>query len=492
MRAFAVLLLALVAAVAGAFAAPPAAAARPLTTAVFPTSAYESDLTYQRIRGTGAGVVRLILPWNVIAPAQGSGTRPAGFVPADPFDAAYDWGIFDRRAALARARGLEVIASVYGAPRWAQGPLNGSTAPTTEDYLRGMGTVRPIPAELGAFAAAAAERYSGRHRGLPRVRYWQLWNEPNLIYYLSPQVSGTRAESPAIYRAMLNAFADAVHRVDRTNLVVAGGTAPFTSRTGSRQLYGLGPLRFMRELLCLSESLRPTCADRARFDVWAHHPYTSGGPTRKARFKDDVSLGDLPRMRALLTAAVRHRKIVSSRPLQFWVTEFSWDTSPPDPKGVPARLHARWTSEALYRMWSNGVSLATWFQLRDDPFVPGSFYQSGLYFRGAALEQDRPKLSHQAFRFPFVALRQPRQRVLVWGRTPTSRAGTVVIERNFRGGWARVAVVRANRHGIFTARVKDPKGGSMRARFGNQRSVGFALKRPPDRSVSPFGTGWDD
>jgi hypothetical protein len=480
--------LVLVAAVALAAPAP----AQAFTTAVLPTGNIEGDVTYQRIRGAGARAVRLPLPWNEIAPVPGGIFRPQNFDPSDPFDPAYNFTLHDRRFALAAARGLDVIAVVHAAPRWAQGPLNGSSAPLTEPEARHRGTVRPDASELRAFATAIARRYSGRNPGLPRIRYWQLWNEPNLVFYLAPQVNGNRVQSAAIYRSMLNAFADGVKGVDRTNVVIAGGTAPFTSRTGQQQLFGIGPFRFMRELLCVSAALRPTCAQSARFDVWAHHPYTTGGPTRRAQRADDASLGDLPRMRALLNAAVRHRKIRSDGRLRFWVTEFSWDTRPPDPQGVPMALHARWTSEALYRMWASGVSLVTWFQLRDDPFVRGSHFQSGLYFRGATLEQDRPKLSHQAFRFPFVAFRQPRQRVLVWGRTPTSRAGTVVVERSFRGGWARVGVVRANRNGIFRAHVRDPVNGSMRARFGNERSVPFSLRQPPDRFFRPFGTGWDD
>ena len=61
----------------------------------------------------------------------------------------------------------------------------------------------------------------------------------------------------------------------------------------------------MREMLCMSSGATPraTCNDRAEFDVWAHHPYTYGGPTHSAFHPDDVSLGDLGEMRRLLDAA---------------------------------------------------------------------------------------------------------------------------------------------------------------------------------------------
>jgi hypothetical protein len=287
---------------------------------------------------------------------------------------------------------------------------------------------------------------------------------------------------------MVNAFASAVHSVDANNLVIAGGLAPFTSFVGRKNLWGVGPLQFMRMMLCVSKRLKPTCNARTSFDIWSHHPYTSGGPTHHAFLPNDVSLGDLPKMRRVLDAAIRMGHITSQHPIRFWVTEFSWDTSPPDPKGVPLRLHARWVAEALYRMWQSGVSLVTWFRLRDDPF-PSGFIQSGLYFRGRTMARDRPKPALEAFRFPFVAYRE-RHGVFLWGRTPTSQPGPVLIDERRGRRWRRLAIARANRYGIFSRRL--PMRLSARdylgARFGGERSLAFSLRRVPDRFFNPLGT----
>ena len=120
-------------------------------------------------------------------------------------------------------------------------------------------------------------------------------------------------------------------------------------------------------------------------------------------------------MRRLLRGGRRSRG-ASSRvaPLEFWVTEFGWDTDPPDRGGVPSRLHARWVSEAFYRMWKAKVTLASWFLLRDGTGDDVRF-QSGLVLPSARqnvldVRCDRPKRSLQAFRFPFVAFREPRRR----------------------------------------------------------------------------------
>jgi hypothetical protein len=201
-----------------------------------------------------------------------------------------------------------------------------------------------------------------------------------------------------------------------------------------------------------------------------------------------MSLGDLPEMRRLLMASVRAGHVGTRATPRFWVTEFGWDTKPPDPRGVPISLHTRWVAEALFRMWKAGVSLVTWVQLRDDPLTT-SFYQGGLYFRGSTIERDRPKPALRAFRFPFVAFPQ-RGGVSVWGRTPAGQPGRVLVEQSFRGRWRRLGVLRTNRYGIFERRFRfSATTGSMRARkLGTtHKAVPFSLKHVPDRFFNPFG-----
>jgi hypothetical protein len=244
----------------------------------------------------------------------------------------------------------------------------------------------------------------------------------------------------------------------------------------------------MRELFCLSSTLQAKCNDKIHFDIWAHHPYTSGGPTHHAVFANDVSLGDLPKMRRVLSAAVKAGNIQSDQPLRFWVTEFSWDTSPPDPKGVPVDLEARWVAEALYRMWSSGVSLVTWFLLRDEAPAT-SYFQSGLLFRGKSVETAKPKPAFTAFRFPLVGL-PSRGGFLIWGRTPAGKPGRVLLEQSFKGGWASLGVVRTDRVGIFQTSLRRPATGFVRARLmgSRDRARPFGLKPVPDRFYNPFGT----
>jgi hypothetical protein len=296
----------------------------------------------------------------------------------------------------------------------------------------------------------------------------------------------------------LNGFARAVHAVRAYNVVIAGGLAPFGGNSndpsGGQVLdqERIRPLQFMREMLCVSagQRPRPTCNATSEFDVWAHHPYTYGGPTHQAFHPDDVSLGDLGEMRKLLDAAAAARHIRSRGAVQFWATEFSYDSKPADPKGLDLALHARWVSEALYRMWGHGISLVTWFRLRDDPF-PQEFFQSGLYARGAAVSADKPKPALRAFRFPFVAFREKPRRVTYWGRTPSGSRRGVIVEQKVGARWARLVRPAVNRYGIFSGKVENVRGtGAIRARLasGSDVSQPFSLKVPKDFRFCPWGS----
>jgi hypothetical protein len=444
----------------------------PLRTALFDPvfSGPEQASAFAMTRSAGATYVILPVQWSSIAPA----TPQTGFVATDPTSAGYSWRGLDAQVGAAESAGLTPILEIAGTPSWA--------------YTRqpsGVNAGTPDVGDLGDFATALAVHYNGLTPGVPAEHVFQVSNEPNVSLYLDPVKAG-------VYRAMVNAVADAVHTADPTSLVVAGGLDPFGHPKSKKQTwYSVAPLAFMRSLLCLSKGAHPhaTCHDPVHFDVWAHHPYTFGGPFGKAKHPDDVELGDLPRMRALLKAGVRLHHVVSAQPVQFWVTEFGWDTNPPRKHAAPLGLASRWTAESLHQMWLSGVSLVTWFLLEDYPGP--SQYQSGLYFHSSSLDTARPKPVLTAFRFPFVAYLKKR-RVSVWGRVATSDKEVVTVQlRHGRGGkWKTVALVGSNANGIFqtTLRLHATKKDWLRASvLGSGNSLAFSLTRPKDPNIGPWG-----
>ena len=325
---------------------------------------------------------------------------------------------------------------------------------------RTPGLWRPDPAALGAFARAAALRYPG-------VRYWQAWNEPNLNIYLTPQWLAGKPASPAHYRLMLDAFYDAVKAVNPANRVI---TADGAVRATLDERKRMRPARFDRELFCVSGA---ECANPAKLDVLSHHPYSVGGPNRKALNADDVSVPDLDKLVKPLRQAERTGRVGGARHHAVWVTELSWDSSPPDPLGVPAQKQARWLEESLYVLWRGGVDTVIWFLARDQEPTPsyGDTYQSGVFLRDGT-----PQALGGGVRVPLRrGTGRGRQGPAV-GQGARRRPDRV--QRMAKGRWVSVASFQATAAGrVFTTTMHRRAGTNYRARAGAMTSLGGRAER---------------
>lgn len=456
-----------------------AGAARPLYTGLSGVFDY-NDLAYQRVAATGASFVRIGVPWGAIAPDH----QPQQWDPESPGDPNYNWGHVDGAVRNAVAAGLTPVLIVTSAPAWAQGCALPSGYPEA--------VCDPDPGQLGKFATAAARRFSGSFAGLPRVTYWQGMNEPNLSLYFLPQFEGGKPVSAYLYRRIANSFYAAIKSVNPSNLVLAAGLGPIAVPR-----YTIGPLKFARELFCLKSNLKPLpgdCEGGVNFDIFDVHPYTTGGPTHEGG-PNDVELGDIPELVEVLRAADRAKRIHGAyKRTPLWITEFSWDSKPPDPHGLPIKIESRWIDEALYLTWRAGVDHFFWFGLRDEPLLPdlpsSASAQSGMYFTGPTLADDKPKPYMYAFRFPFVAY-PGGGKLGIWGRTPTSHGGKVTIELRRGSGWRPFGTLKAGANGIFQGSFRTSYGadqrGAARARFEGTDSVPFSMRPVPDFFQRPFG-----
>ena len=430
-----------------------------------------TDTWIPRAVAEGAQIVRVNLTWSEVAPLD---LPPSSFDTADPASRAYDWSAIDASVRDLTSRGLQVLLNITGAPAWAQGPdAPPDVAP---------GTWRPDPTQFADFATAAALRYDGRfpdplHPGafLPRVRYWQPWNEPNLSYYLTPQwtqsAHGWAPASPTIYRQLLNAFYRAVKRVAASNFVVTAGTAPYGDPPGGQRM---PPVAFDRSLFCLRDNARLTpvsCPDPPHLDALSHHPYAIYGPLWHALNPGDAAVPDMYKIADVLHAAVRAGHVQPAGPKQLWVTEISWDSSPPDPDGVPIAKQADWLEQAMYVLWRQGVSTVLWLQIVDAPPIPnyGSTYQAGLYYIGGGA-----KPAAQAFRFPFVTQRSGAARIEAWGRSPAN--GNVAIEQRRGSRWVLLRTLPARVDQVFTATLPVRGYSMLRAQIGGQTSLDWTQR----------------
>jgi hypothetical protein len=414
---------------------------------------------------TGASIVRMNVRWASIAPKK----PPQGFEATNPASPGYEWAALDGAVREATAHGLEVLFTVYRAPTWAEGEGLPAGVPP--------GSWEPSPGAYGEFAEALARRYNGSFPdptnpsvAIPAVNYYEAWNEPNLAEYLTPQWRGSENRAATLYRVLLNSFYRAVKSAAPHAKVLAGALAPFGEEPGGARTR---PVLFLRNLLCLNgDALRPvSCPEPAHFDILSHHPIAVGEPTASAVSPLDATTPDLGRLTAVLEKAEQTHRALPAGKKPLWVTEFWYDSNPPDPHGVPLYKQARWYEQDLYLFWEQGARVAIALQLRDSP--EGSSYAS-TYQAGAYFLDGQPKPSQQAFRFPFVAQRSGRRSVTVWGIPP--RSGQLRIQTRHEGRWVTIGKSPVRHAGApFSLSLSLGGGPTLRAVLGSEVSLPWTL-----------------
>jgi hypothetical protein len=352
----------------------PAAAARGMLVGIYdpvqPVAAPEKAFpTLVKLR---AQIIRLNLDWNLIAKK-----RPVR--PTDPSDPAYDWNGFDKTVLTAAKNKIQILFTIYGTPRWAQGKLKGvNRAP------RKM-------ADLRYFAFAAAKRYSGTFKRddgteLPAVRKWLAWNEPNNPLFLKPQWArvGKGRYTPIaakIYAQICSSVWVGVHATGLREQVACGATDPRGNNRARSKRSSISPIAFAR-------ALKKYGLRRNRFDVYAHHPYyglPSESPATMPKGKQTVTLANIGVLTKLIGQLWGNKKL--------WITEYGYQTRPPDRLfGVSWSKQAQYLTQAYKIARKNPrITMMLWFLLKDEGRLGG--WQSGLFTAGG-----KRKPAYNAFR----------------------------------------------------------------------------------------------
>lgn len=476
--------------------------------------------TLQQIRDLGAGVVRVSLQWNLVAPA----TRPPAFNATDP--ASYTgWGVYDEIVDDARKDGIVVDFSVTGpAPLWAAG----GGQPSPDDY----GQWKPSAAAFKQFVQAVGTRYSGAYdptlgqsvvgdpNDLPRVSFWEIWNEPNFGFDLAPQAirRSTIPTAAPMYRGLLDAawsaFQDTGHGHDQILIgnLDARGQSARASRSLPQGLPGnfaaTKPMQFIRTLYCVSSSYKelrgraagavgcPTNAGASRGFRRAHpglfratgfatHPYPVNLPPTQASSTDPdyTEFADLPRMGGALDRI--QRMYGSRKHFAIYSNEFGYITNPPNHSLTALNPHGQFVSPATaayYINWAEYVSyrnprIASMMQyLLYDPNPrkapePGGFASGLIFYSGVR------KPGYDAYRLPLflpvATAKSSHQSLEVWGcvrpahyaRLDTSSAQRVQIQfqRGSHGAFRTLrAITVTNVRGYFDLHMRFPASGSVR------------------------------
>jgi hypothetical protein len=290
------------------------------------------------------------------------------------------------------------------------------------------------------------------------VTLYSVWNEPNLVSWLAPQFRRGVPYAPTVYRRLLYAASDGLglsgHGGDQ---LLIGELLPFTrsGRTGGKKMR---PLAFLRELACLNSRFHPYrgkaakkrgCAGKFRTlpgTGLAFHPYTlAGGPNIRTPNRDDASIATLSRVtKTLDRLSARHR--LARRRMPLWITEFGFQSSPPDRYATPIRRIPGFMGQSERIAFRNGrVASYAQYPLVDDPALGG--FQSGLRFKNG---RAKPGV-YAAFRHAFYVVRRGGARVEVFGCERAASSGSVTVEsrRGRKGKWRAVATVPLNGAGYF-------------------------------------------
>lgn len=238
-------------------------------------------------RDAGLRFIRQEFPWEDIE-IHGKGD----FVDRRNDPAGVDaWVKYDHIVELAEARDLQVLARLSNPPAWsrAAGDEPGEKAPPDDfdDY--------------GDFVAAVAERYRGR------VRYYQVWNEPN-----GNEEWGLQDVDPEAFTELLCVAYERIKAVDPEAVVLAGALTPTVANDG----------RHMNDLIYLERMYAAGAG--ACFDVMSAQGYGLwSGPTDQ-RLRPTVI--NYPHNLFLRDIMVRHGD--AAKPI--WISEMGWNVAPED------------------------------------------------------------------------------------------------------------------------------------------------------------------
>ncbi|UCC77549.1 MAG: cellulase family glycosylhydrolase, partial [Anaerolineales bacterium] len=201
------------------------------------------------------------------------------------------WEKYDRIVELADNYGLQIIARLGNPPAWsrADGNARGSFAPP-DDFE-----------DFGNFVHAIVSRYKGK------VKYYQIWNEPNIY----PEWGEQPADAAAYVRLLQIAYRRA-KEADPDCVILSAGLAQ-TIETGPMNLSDLTYLQQMYD-----------AGAKGYFDimgVMAYGLWTGPGDHRAS-----PELTNFSRPQLIRDIMVRNGD--AEKPL--WATEVGWNAVPPD------------------------------------------------------------------------------------------------------------------------------------------------------------------
>ena len=221
-----------------------------------------------------------------------------GWARMEPRKGKFEWEFYDRLLDRAEAHGI----SVYALLSYWSGWTKPNTAEGIDDYC--------------TWVRACVERYRDR------VKYWEVWNEPNIFFWTGPR---------EMYAELLRKAYETIKDVDPSAEVMGMSTSGIDTA-------------FIRQMMDLG----------APFDILTIHPY-------RGRMDSALFIDELRECRQMV-----RRRDGSYR--EMWITEMGWPT-------VPGQRSERMQAGLLSRVYlaaiaSGVVRNVSWYDFRDDGVDP--------------------------------------------------------------------------------------------------------------------------
>ena len=315
------------------------------------------------------------------------------------------WAKYDYIVETAERYGLRVIARLDNPPAWSRraGNAKGWEIAPPDDFE-----------DYGDFVYAVVSRYKGR------IKYYQIWNEPNIY----PEW-GDQPADPAGYVRLLQIAYRRAKQADPDCVIIAAGLAQTTEETPAE----FGP-RNMSDLLYLEKMYQ--AGVKGSFDIMGAMVYGLWTGPYDLRVSRDRS--NFSRVQLLREIMVRYGD--GHKPI--WATEVGWNALPEDFPGFANFGRVSEEKQAVYaveayrraaREWPWMGVMNYWFFRRPSDAEKG---QTWYYFR--MLEPDfTPLPVYSAMRW---LTHQP----------PTMPIGYHQEDHwtlNYEGSWQRVRDERA-------------------------------------------------
>lgn len=284
------------------------------------------------LRQAGFGWARQTFDWRKLEPARGQ----------------FDWTEADALVDAITNAGLTPVAVLNSAPDWALAPA---------DVAADNGLAPPARfADFAHFVDAFTRRYGDR------IRYYQIWDEPNIAPHW-----GARHINPVAYAQMLRAVTPVIRNADNDAVVLAAALAP----TVDRGHLAMDEVYFLQRMIAAGAT--------PFFDAVAVQPFGFGySPAHPRQNLDTLNFARVAWIRRALVEAGMGEKPI-------WAVRYGWNRTLNSPWGaVTPVAQATYAGDALARAWHDWPWLAAMGWVIDQPAEPPRMPAWGFALTNAA------------------------------------------------------------------------------------------------------------